>query len=334
MKLLHSQLRSKTRMLQLLRQNIKKNYQREAIVIDKTTSDELAGMLTAHATSVKEKYGAESFPGVFWEQQLSAASKKNARSIRWHPLIIKWCLYLHHKSSGAYNMLRDSGILKLPSGRTLRDYRHFARAKTGFSYDYDKQLIELAQKTKPTWLSQYLILLIDEMYVKEGLVFNKSSGALIGFIELGDIDDHLRKYESVIQESGDEQKPKELAKTMVVIMVRGALTNVVFPYAVFAGKSLKGHNLFPLFWEAIERLTRHQFRVLAATCDGASCNRKLFQMHNPKEKLVYKTINVYSPDRHPIYFISDPPHLIKTLRNCLANVKRHLWVSILFVVCE
>ena len=243
MKLLHSQLRSKTRMLQLLRQNIQKNYQREAIVIEKTTSDELAAMLTAHATSVKEKYGAESFPGVFWEQQLSAASKKNARSIRWHPLIIKWCLYLHHKSSGAYNMLRDSGILQLPSGRTLRDYRHFARAKTGFSYDYDKQLIELAQKTKPTWLSQYLILLIDEMYVKEGLVFNKSSGALIGFIELGDIDDHLRKYESVIQELGDEQKPKELAKTMVVIMVRGALTNVVFPYAVFAGKIAEGPQL-------------------------------------------------------------------------------------------
>ena len=89
MKLLHSQLRSKTRMLQLLRQKIKKII-REAIVIDKT-SDELAAMLTAHATSVKEKYGAESFPGVFWEQQLSAASKKNARSIRWHPLI-KWCL--------------------------------------------------------------------------------------------------------------------------------------------------------------------------------------------------------------------------------------------------
>ena len=62
-------------------------------------------------------------------------------------------------------------------------------------HDYDKQLIELAQKTKPTWLSQYLILLIDEMYVKEGLVFNKSSGALIGIVELGDIDDHLRIYE-------------------------------------------------------------------------------------------------------------------------------------------
>ena len=66
---------------------------------------------------------------------------------------------------------------------------------------------------------------------------------------------------SVIQESGDERKPKELAKTMVVI-VRGALNNIVFPYAVFAGKSLKGHNLFPLFWEAMNVLDGTNFEFL------------------------------------------------------------------------
>ena len=125
------------------------------------------------------------------------------------------------------------------------------------------------------------------------------SGALTGFVDLGEIDSHLREYERVL--SGDQKKPQELAKTTVVFMVRGALTNIVFPYAIFAVKFLKGHNLFPLFWEAIEHLTWHQFKVLAATCNGASCNRKLFQMHNSKEKIVYKMINIYSPDRHPVY---------------------------------
>ena len=36
-----------------------------------------------------------------------------------HPLIIKWCLYMQHRSSGAYETLRSSGLLKLPSQRTL-----------------------------------------------------------------------------------------------------------------------------------------------------------------------------------------------------------------------
>ena len=48
------------------------------------------------------------------------------------------------------------------------------------------------------------------MYVKEGLVFNKRTGALTGFVDLGDVTNHLETY--------DEPKHK-LAKTVVVLMV-------------------------------------------------------------------------------------------------------------------
>ena len=36
-------------------------------------------------------------------------------------------------------------------------------------------------------------LLIDEMYIKEDLVYDKVSGALIGFTFLGDTNEHLLK---------------------------------------------------------------------------------------------------------------------------------------------
>ena len=47
------------------------------------------------------------------------------------------------------------------------------------------------------------------------------------------------------------------------------------------------------------------------------------------EDVVYKTVNWFSSDRF-IYFFADPPHLIKTARNCLAksgsgNASRLLW---------
>ena len=159
----------------------------------------------------------------------------------------------------------------------------------------------------------YVVILIDEMHVKEGLVFNKSSGTLTGFVDLDDIDNHLRECEHII--STNQQKARTLAKTIVVFMVRGALTDIVFPYAVFPVTSLKGCNIYPLFWNVVERLTRHKFHILAVTCDGASCNRKFFIIHSAEQKLVYKTVNIFSKDRHPIYFICDPPHLLKTLRN-------------------
>ena len=73
-------------------------------------------------------------------QQIKAKACKRANGIRWNPAIIRWCLYLHHKSSGAYSTLRDSGLISLPSERTLTDYRHFASPTTGFSKDTDMQL--------------------------------------------------------------------------------------------------------------------------------------------------------------------------------------------------
>ena len=45
-------------------------------------------------------------------------------------------------------------------------------------------------------------------------------------------------------------------------------------------------------------------------------------------QLPYKVVNPFSEDKRYLYFISDPPHLIKTARNALANGKRHLWVCI------
>ena len=37
------------------------------------------------------------------------------------------------------------------------------------------------------------VLLIDEIYVKEDLVYDKHTGALIGFTFLGETNDHLLK---------------------------------------------------------------------------------------------------------------------------------------------
>ena len=247
--------------------------------------------------------------------------------MRWHPILIKWCLLLFRKSSSAYETIRKTGILKLPSGRTLRDYSHYTASVPGFTAASDVQLKEASSRTKPRHLSHHVILLIDEMYVKEGLVYNKTTGTLVGFIDLGDINNLLHESAS------SERRP--IAKTVAVFMVRGVFSDLEFPYAVFPAVSLSGSDLYSLMWEAIGRLTMNGYRVHAVTADGAKPNRKLFSLHVPKSKrLPFKVENVFSPERHPIYFISDPPHLIKTIRNCLASDKRNLWVSCVSVSCE
>lgn len=72
---------------------------------------------------------------------------------------------------------------------------------------------------------------------------------------------------------------------------------------------------------------RRGLKVIATTADGASVNRKFFKMHRQASgkdgEVVYKTVNVYSPEKRPLFFISDVPHLIKTVRNCWSNSFAH-----------
>ena len=42
--------------------------------------------------------------------------------------------------------------------------------------------------------------------------------------------------------------------------------------------------------------------------------------------MTYKVPNPYASTPQDLYFISDPPHLLKTIRNSWFNSKRKLWV--------
>lgn len=74
----------------------------------------------------------------------------------------------------------------------------------------------------------------------------------------------------------------------------------------------------PLIREAIKHLTCLGIVVVTITCDGASDNHKKFAMHDPDDPSVYKTVNLFSQREQPIFFISDPPHLIKTVHKSFA----------------
>lgn len=47
-----------------------------------------------------------------------------SKQMRWHPLVIKYCL-ANYRSQSSYDQLSKSGFLKLPSGRLLQYYRQF-----------------------------------------------------------------------------------------------------------------------------------------------------------------------------------------------------------------
>lgn len=88
-----------------------------------------------------------------------------------------------------------------------------------------------------------------------------------------------------------------------------------------------GDQMYDPLWECISRLERMDFKVMGLVCDGLTANRKLFNIHVPDNKeLVHSIPNPYTSEKRPFLFFSDPPHLIKTVRNAWQNNKRHLQV--------
>lgn len=108
---------------------------------------------------------------------------------------------------------------------------------------------------------------------------SEHTGALIGFANLGDINHHLQQFEQSLQ--GDNIA-EQLAKSMLVLMVRGLFTKLQFPYAQFPCVTLVGHHIFNLFWEAVHQLERCTLKVIAATFgfDGATPNRGFMKLHS------------------------------------------------------
>ena len=74
-------------------------------------------------------------------------------------------------------------------------------------------------------------------YIREELIYSKHKGCLAGFANLGNINEHLLKYEKALNDCTNESS---LAKTMTVFMVRGLFTSLQFPCVLFPCASVSG----------------------------------------------------------------------------------------------
>ena len=84
--------------------------------------------------------------------------------------MIRFCVYLRHQSNKAYETLRQSGVISLPSQRTLRDYSHAVKAEPGFSNEVDQQLMLAAKVATSREWEKLVVTFVDEMYIREDLV--------------------------------------------------------------------------------------------------------------------------------------------------------------------
>lgn len=130
---------------------------------------------------------------------------------------------------------------------------------------------DLAEKTREFSESErFVSIIIDEMKVQEDLVWDKNTGELVGFIDLGNEEIN----QSVLKEN------KKLATHIMVFMVKSIKNPLSFSFANFATDGATASQIFPLFWKAVSILEIScKLKVIASVADGASTNRRFAKMN-------------------------------------------------------
>ena len=156
-----------------LKTSLEEAIQQRGLAVDHR---EFRDTMSQNADTMSQQLPEGSFSHIFWENQLRAAQLKDDRSMCWDPIMIRWCLYLRHLSGRAYDMMKESGVVNLPSQRTLRDYTYHTRASTGFSAAVDQQLVAAAGLGTCPDRERSIVILMDEMHIREDIVYDPVSG--------------------------------------------------------------------------------------------------------------------------------------------------------------
>ena len=111
---------------------------------------------------------------------------------------------------------------------------------------------------------------MDEMKIQSNLVFDKVSGDLVGFVDLGD----PMTNEAYVEE-------ESVATHSLAFLVGGLCTDMKHIVSYYFTRDVTSFQILPIFWKAVAVLELSlNLWVVATVNDGASPNRKFFHLHS------------------------------------------------------
>ncbi|XP_034245722.1 uncharacterized protein LOC117647860 [Thrips palmi] len=309
-----------------LKEQIAKKVAEESVLVD----EEFDRDLTSWIQEADQDGKVLDFHKIFLQQQLLASNVKDKRGMRWHPLMIRFALLLKTLSDSAYSAMAKSGFIHLPCEKTLYDYSHAMDVYEGCHPNIIEDVAKVVSASKHPYQQNH-VLSFDEVTISQNLVTRKATGEVIGYCNLDLAKSEVLNLEKKLKDTASEVAPTPveelpMIKKMLSFMVRGVANSVQSVVASFGVNVLAKEDLHEYVWQVVGNLEMVGVRITAFICDGGPSNRGFFEMQPPatvntESSVVFDTPNIYDPDRN-IYFISDPPHLLKTIRNCLYNSGR------------
>lgn len=241
---------------------------------------------------------------------------------RWDNEIIQVCLSLWTRSPNAYLQLASSGLLVLPSVRTLSSYKNSVHQEPGINHGQLKWMIMQAKHDNIPPEGYHGGLILDEMAIQEDIQIQRSNRTFVGFPDMGGEGNSV---------TGNHDSAEKLANHVLQFIFHG-FTGFRFLVAHYPTTQATGPQLYSVFWDILDALRSYGFVVDYTCLDGASTNRNFIKMNfsGPPSDSNMAARDPYQDD-HYVHFLPDPSHLFKKLRNNLLKSGKKKWHTRLLV---
>ncbi|KZS08462.1 Uncharacterized protein APZ42_027534 [Daphnia magna] len=242
--------------------------------------------LTIPELSVIKQIKTECTEGDAWScfmtDRIRNKLTKSKKGHRWSQEVIRFCIILHGRSPGAYNMLRKSGMVNLPSVKTLRSYLGISTLDVGFTDIVKKALIAKLEELGNCY-GKNVNLALDGVAIKPDESYMKNVDKLIGHVDMADI--------AVPKDN------KKLANKLLTFAINGLANPFCIVVGYFLVNKMSAEELCKLTLHIIEQVEKIGYTVIGAVADNASINTKMFRLINPEGILSHDITNPNDPER-------------------------------------
>ena len=94
-------------------------------------------------------------------------------------------------------------------------------------------------------------ILFDEIKIKLGLVYSKRTGSIVGFCDMGNMNNELEDFKNLIE---NKEEDKSISTYVLTFMVKGFFTSLAYPFAYYAGQGFSSDLLYQCIWQSVRVL--------------------------------------------------------------------------------
>ena len=142
---------------------------------------------------------------------------------------------------------------------------------SGFNPDILEQILEDINFDSLKKHEKNISIVFNEMKTQGNLVYKKSTGEVIGYTEMGDLNEEISEFSArcCSPEAGTLNVSKRIATYVNVFTVRGICSRLCATFGHHVSTGFTANQLFPLVWEATRILECVGFKVRAWVYDKA-----------------------------------------------------------------